>query len=150
MPVIECDADPIQLLQVNQALTDLQAENFIQKNLGDYLALVMEQAKPYPEQNSLTGYERTFNLLGSWNPAVEPLAAHVKNLAEYAGWVLEKNPRRKVRSAKKMTMTWKFNWKQTRKVMLDVMDEWIVKMEHKAFLLWERGPYGPGPKPGVR
>lgn len=144
--MIEIIADPVQLKRLGQALTDLEARNFIKPELDVYGRNVVTEASVYPKQAQGARYERTFTLRDSWERSVTGLEVRIKDTAPYAGWVLARNPRRRKRrelepgrgARKAMSMDWKFGWKQTYQVMLDKMDEWIVYMEHKAFRLWER------------
>jgi hypothetical protein len=142
--MIEVIADPVQLLKVKQALSSLQAENFIRPELEVYGKSVVEVASPYPNQAEGARYVRTGTLGDRWERSVSGLDVRIKNLAPYAGWVLARNPKRRKgalrpgKDRKSMSMDWKFGWKQTAAVMLEQMDEWIVYMEHKAFRLWER------------
>ena len=144
--MIEIIADPQQLLRLGQALTNLEAEKFIKPELDVYGRNVVTEASAYPAQAEGAKYERTFTLRDSWERSVTGLDVRIKDTAPYSGWVLARNPRKRKRAAlkpgkdrrKAMRMDWKFGWKQTYQVMQDVMDEWIVWMEHKAFRLWER------------
>jgi len=136
--MIEVIADPVQLMKVGQALTNMEAENFIRPELDTFTEAVIDEASPYPPQSPEARYERTQHLGDSWSQTIQGLDAKVKNAAEYAGWVLTRNPRHAVGAKRKMRMGWKFGWKETYTVMQEEMDKWIVMMEHKAFRLWER------------
>lgn len=147
---VQIIVDQGDLLQANAALTKLQAEQFIRPELPGYLKSVMTVAEVYPPQFAGARYERTGHLKGSWAKEMGYPDARVRNLADYAGWVLARNPRHYKKAAgrpgkdprKSMSMLWKVEkgnaWPEVPRIMRDKMTDWIDYMEHKAFKLWER------------
>lgn len=143
--MIEVIVDQGDLIKAKQALTSLEAENFIRPELPGYVRSVMAVAEVYPPEVTGSRYKRTGTIKESWSSDVRSLEVEIKNLAPYSGFVLARNPKQRRtaelkpgRDRKAMSMGWKAAWKQTGTVMLDQMDEWIYQMERKAFRLWER------------
>jgi len=85
-------------------------------------------------KTATTRYQRTYNLQRQWHrslrgvPGAGALTEEIKNLATYSGWVM----------GPKQPYTWRFGWRRLRAIMLDLMDDWIAEMEHKAYNLWIR------------
>ena len=85
-------------------------------------------------------YKRTGHYASSWMATLQNLNEHIRNDAEYAGYVggLDASPGGRAGARGNQPYTWRYGWKRLTKVADEVMDEWIPKMESKAFRLWER------------
>ena len=148
--MIEMVGNP-QLLAEGQALTKLQAENFLRPELEQFGKAVVLDAAIYPAAGTVlqpkrsgtawllnlfspakarapSKYQRTGNLGQSWRQSMTGLDVKVENLATYAGYVM----------GPKQPYTWRYGWRRLQNIMADTMDFWILKMEHDAFSLWER------------
>ena len=178
--MIEVIADPIQLKKVGQALTDLEAQQFIKPELPPFGRMVVDVMQVYPSEGLVLkssqrlrsekaaaraignlfgmgalavsmvsgqdtgakgpGYKRTQKYAGSWSATLEGLNERIINNAEYAGYVggLNASPGGRGGAKGDQPYTWRYGWKRLTKVADEVMDEWIPKMESKAFRLWER------------
>lgn len=87
-----------------------------------------------------SAYKRTQNYQNSWQQTLEGLNEHIRNEADYAGYVggLNASPGGRAGAKGDQPYTWRYGWKRLTKVADEVMDEWIPRMESKAFRLWER------------
>ena len=126
------------LLRASEALTHLQAENFIRPELDDFGRSVMDIARVYPSEHGPISYKRpvgkrrayrrTRNLARQFISSVSGLDARMQNLAGYSGYVM----------GQKQPYAWKAGWQRFQKIATDRMDLWILEMESKAFRLWLR------------
>lgn len=126
------------LLRVDERLTNLQAENFIRPELGNFGQSVIALAAVYPPAHGPISYKRpvgdrkpyrrTGALSQTWVASLAGLGAEMKNLSGYSDYVM----------GSKQPYAWKAGWKQLSKLARDRMDIWILEMESKAFRLWER------------
>lgn len=126
------------LLRAQEALTHLQAENFIRPELSDFGRSVIALASIYPPAHGPLSYKRpvgnrrpyrrTGNLAARWAESLAGLGVRLQNMADYSDYVM----------GQKQPYAWKAGWKRLRQMMMDRMDIWILEMESKAFRLWER------------
>lgn len=85
-------------------------------------------------------YKRTGQYGRLWERSTGMLEERLRNLAEYAGYVggLDASPGGRSGASGNQPYTWRYGWKRLRTVAQDLMDEWILFMEQKAFRLWKR------------
>jgi hypothetical protein len=89
-----------------------------------------------PGHVARTSYVRTHNLQRNWERILhgqaeyggEPLQEEIKNLADYAGYVM----------GAKQPYTWKFGWRRLTDIMEKLLQSWVPEMERKAQQLWDR------------
>lgn len=112
------------------------------RSLGKMLGLGGALAGLVSKQTSGKGpgYKRTYKYSESWTATLEGLNEHIVNDAPYSGFVggLDASPGGKSGAKGNQPYTWRYGWQRLKKVAEDTMDEWIVRIERKAFRLWER------------
>lgn len=121
----------------------LRSERATARALGNLFGMGAAAAKMVSGQVSGgkgPNYRRTDRYKSSWAATLAGLDEHITNNAEYAGYVGGLNASPGGRSGAKgdQPYTWRYGWKRLTKVADEVMDEWIPRMESKAFRLWER------------
>jgi hypothetical protein len=126
------------LLRANEALTQLQAENFLRPELAGFGSSVVDLAKVYPPEHGplsyfrpvgkRQAYRRTGNLARQWASSVAGLNVRIQNFAGYSEPVM----------GQRQPYAYKAGWKRLKQVAADRMDIWVLETESKAWRLWER------------
>ena len=129
--MLEVKIEPRDLLELDLALTKLDAEHILKGEWVPFIDNVVEVVSVYPPVPQDSKYLRTGDLFVAWHAeVVNPLMAQVQNVAEYAGYVQGHEQTAQHKGT---------GWIELHKKASDMLDIFADKLWQKIETIWQGG-----------